>query len=77
MKLFIKNNDISNNDISNNDISNNKINYAYRKKLSIYYTKEVLKKYNMSNEITFFTSHSKKDDLADCFLQAYYYINYK
>jgi len=77
LKLFIKNNDISNNDISNNDISNNKINYAYRKKLSIYYTKEVLKKYNMSNEITFFTSHSKKDDLADCFLQAYYYINYK
>ena len=53
----------------------NKITYAQRKKLSIFYTKEVLKKYNMNNELYFFSSHSKKDDLADCFLQAYYYIN--
>ena len=29
----------------------------------------------MTTDITFFTGHSKKDDLADCFLQAYYYIN--
>jgi len=76
LKLFQKNNTIANlatSDISNN--STNKISYADRKKLSIYYTKEVLQKYNMNNEVTFFSSHSKKDDLADCFLQAYYYIN--
>ena len=52
-----------------------KITYAQRKKLSIFYTNEVLKKYNMNNEVAFFSGHSKKDDLADCFLQAYYYIN--
>jgi len=57
------------------DSSANKITYAQRKKLSIFHTKEVLKKYNMNNEVSFFSEHSKKDDLADCFLQAYYYIN--
>jgi hypothetical protein len=59
------------------DSSANKITYAQRKKLSIFHTKEVLKKYNMNNEVSFFSEHSKKDDLADCFLQAYYYINIK
>ena len=58
-----------------NTSTTNKISYAQRKKLSIFYTNEVLKKYNMNNEVAFFSSHSKKDDLADCFLQAYYYIN--
>jgi len=73
LKLFMKN---KNTTIDNsNTIISNKISYAHRKKLSIHYTKEVLQKYNMTNEVTFFTSHSKKDDLADCFLQAYYYIN--
>jgi len=57
------------------DSSANKITYAQRKKLSIFHTKEVLKKYNMNKEVSFFSEHSKKDDLADCFLQAYYYIN--
>jgi hypothetical protein len=68
-------------DISNTSDSistiNNKITYAQRKKLSIFHTKEVLQKYNMNNEVYFFSGHSKKDDLADCFLQAYYYINIK
>lgn len=59
------------------DLSTTKITYAQRKKLSIFHTKEVLKKYNMTNEVSFFSEHSKKDDLADCFLQAYYYINIK
>jgi hypothetical protein len=62
---------------STSDSSANKITYAQRKKLSIFHTKEVLKKYNMNNEVSFFSEHSKKDDLADCFLQAYYYINIK
>ena len=78
LKLFLKNkNDETNTNISNTSSTNNKITYADRKKLSIFYTKEVLQKYNMSNEIVFFSNHTKKDDLADCFLQAYYYINIK
>ena len=28
----------------------------------------------MSQELTFFIKHSKKDDLADCFLQGIYYL---
>ena len=72
LKSFLK----DKNDSSVISTSNtSKITYAQRKKLSIFYTKEVLKKYNMNNELSFFSSHSKKDDLADCFLQAYYYIN--
>jgi len=72
LKLFLKDN--SNNAIIDNS-KTHKNSYADRKKLSIYYTKEVLQNYNMTDDITFFTDHSKKDDLADCFLQAYYYIN--
>ena len=77
LKLFQKNKNIANiaTYINSDNSDNNKISYADRKKLSIHYTKEVLQKYNMNNELMFFSSHSKKDDLADCFLQAYYYIN--
>jgi hypothetical protein len=73
LKSFLK--DKSDNISTISDSSANKITYAQRKKLSIFHTKEVLKKYNMNNEVSFFSEHSKKDDLADCFLQAYYYIN--
>jgi len=73
LKSFLKDKSDSISTIS--DSSANKITYAQRKKLSIFHTKEVLKKYNMNNEVSFFSEHSKKDDLADCFLQAYYYIN--
>jgi len=75
LKSFLKDKSDSISTIS--DSSANKITYAQRKKLSIFHTKEVLKKYNMNNEVSFFSEHSKKDDLADCFLQAYYYINIK
>jgi len=71
LKSFLNNK----NNNSDANIPTSKITYANRKKLSIYYTKEVLDKYNMTSWLTFFSSHSKKDDLADCFLQAYYYIN--
>jgi len=73
LKSFLKDKSKSISTIT--DISSNKITYTQRKKLSIFHTKEVLKKYNMNNEVSFFSEHSKKDDLADCFLQAYYYIN--
>ena len=49
-------------------------NYNDRKKLSIQYTKELLCDFNITNYIEVFNNHSKKDDLADCFLQAIYYL---
>ena len=54
---------------------NQKTSYAERKKLSITYTKELLEKNNKTTELDFFIKHSKKDDLADCFLQSIYYLN--
>jgi hypothetical protein len=77
LKSFLKDKSTNITDMSSISVNTNKISYAQRKKLSIFHTKEVLKKYNMNNELSFFSDHSKKDDLADCFLQAYYYINNK
>lgn len=51
-----------------------KLSYNERKKLSIYYTKQLLEHKNMLPEHSFFIKHSKKDDLADCFLQGIYYL---
>ena len=38
-------------------------------KLSIMYTAKLLETKNMLNDLEYFNNHSKKDDLADCFLQ--------
>ena len=51
-----------------------KTNYNDRKKLSIQYTKELLYNFNITKYIEVFNNHSKKDDLADCFLQGIYYL---
>ena len=51
-----------------------KTNYNDRKKLSIQYTKELLYNLNITKYIEVFNNHSKKDDLADCFLQGIYYL---
>ncbi|MHC5089353.1 MAG: hypothetical protein ACYSOT_07080 [Planctomycetota bacterium] len=49
--------------------------YNERKKLSIEYTKDLLNKYNIDeNYITSFVASKKKDDLADCFLQGYWFL---
>ena len=49
--------------------------YNERKKLSIDYTKDLLGKYNIDeNYITSFLASKKKDDLADCFLQGYWFL---
>ena len=56
------------------DAKDKKLSYNERKKLSIYYTKQLLEHKNMSQEVVFFVKHSKKDDLADCFLQGMYYL---
>ena len=58
----------------NSDIKEKKLSYNERKKLSIYYTKQLLEHKNMSQELAFFIKHSKKDDLADCLLQGIYYL---
>jgi len=54
-----------------------KVSYNERKKLSIIYTKQLLENKNMLAELTYFTKHSKKDDLADCLLQGIYYLDNK
>ena len=54
-----------------------KISYNERKKLSIVYTKQLLENKNMLADLTYFTKHSKKDDLADCLLQGIYYLDNK
>ena len=55
-------------------IDNKKTTYNERKKLSINYTKEILIKYNLQDKLFFFINNSKKDDLADSFLQGLYYL---
>jgi hypothetical protein len=47
--------------------------YATNKKLSIIYCQKLIEK-NISYK-EFFSTYKKKDDLADSFLQGYYYIN--
>tara|TARA_B100000900_G_C20581686_1_gene717812 strand:+ start:469 stop:1296 length:828 start_codon:yes stop_codon:yes gene_type:complete len=52
--------------------------YNERKKESIKATKNILLEHKEYFEwLPFFNKHSKKDDLADCFLQAKWYIKYK
>ena len=53
-----------------------KTSYNERKKFSIKYTREILEKIN-SQWIDLFNKHSKKDDLADCFLQCLWYLKTK
>ena len=55
-------------------INNEKLSYNERKKKSIIITKQLLELTNKNNDINFFIKHNKKDDLADCFLQAIYYL---
>ena len=81
LKLFISkeskflSNDIDYSDAKDaKDVKDKKLSYNERKKLSIYYTKQLLEHKNMSQEVVFFVKHSKKDDLADCFLQGIYYL---
>ena len=51
------------------------ITYSERKKIGIEYTKDLLNKYNIEEHfILKFNSSKKKDDLADSFLQGYWYI---
>jgi hypothetical protein len=53
-----------------------KTTYSERKKISITKSLEIMKEENIPF-YDFFTKHSKKDDLADCFLQGRWYIHEK
>lgn len=55
-----------------------KAKYNERKKLGITTCLENLEKNNINDEwLKYFNKHSKKDDLADCFLQGLWYITNK
>ena len=55
---------------------NTKTTYNERKKASIKFTLDILSQNNDINQwLSFFNSHKKKDDLADCFLQGRWYLN--
>jgi len=58
-------------------INKQKLNYREKKKLGISTMKMLFKKYqNLGLLEDMFDSHKKKDDLADCFLQGYWYIKH-
>ena len=57
-------------------LGNKKTNYQERKKLSIIETRKIIEEKNY-NWIEHFNKHSKKDDLADSFLQSLWYIRTK
>ena len=53
-----------------------KTEYSERKKLSVDITKRLLSQKNeYSTNLSFFTIHKKKDDLADSFLQGLWYLS--
>ena len=54
-----------------------KMKYSDRKKMGIQQCLEFLSTYSFQEWDEFFKAHSKKDDLADSFLQALWYINNK
>ena len=56
-------------------IKDKKTSYNERKKLSCNLTKQFLEKNNIEKYKEFFYKHKKQDDLADCFLQAMYFLD--
>jgi hypothetical protein len=56
-------------------IIKSKNNYTKRKKLAIEYCKYHLKENENKNDLKYFLSLKKKDDAADCFLQAIWFFN--
>ncbi len=83
MQHFIETNVESIKEVSSSNklrefIGNKHTSYNERKKESIKATMKILTEtINYSNWYEFFSKHKKKDDLADCFLQAKWYINQK
>jgi hypothetical protein len=60
------------------DFIQKKVSYSERKKKSIEITRNILIENNLLNSwLEHFNKHSKKDDLADSYLQAHWYIKHK
>lgn len=57
------------------EIKTDKEKYNKRKKDGIFFTKKILNSIDDEVNLIKLLEHKKKDDLCDCFLQAYYYIN--
>lgn len=58
--------------------SKKRLSYNERKKLGIQVIRQLSESMNfLSTWLEFFDKHKKKDDLADCFLQGYYYLKAK
>ena len=79
MQHFIENNIINVVPVNSNNklkdfLGNKKTTYDERKKESIIITRKLIKNTNWNQH---FEKHKKKDDLADCFLQAKWYISHK
>jgi hypothetical protein len=53
-----------------------KTKYSDRKKLGISKCLEIITTdHRFENQLNYFNSHNKKDDLSDCFLQGLWFIN--
>ena len=58
--------------------TDHKLDYKERKKLGVQSCINIISKdFKYDSWITMFKKHTKKDDLADCFLQGMWYINHK
>jgi len=68
---------ITNTDTVITNTTNIKTKYSDRKKQGIEQSLEFLTHHNFKEWTIFFKTHTKKDDLADSFLQAIWYINNK
>ena len=56
-------------------IKDKKTSYTERKKISCNLTKQYIEKNNIEKYRDFFYKHKKQDDLADCFLQAMFFLD--
>ena len=79
MQHFIENDVINVVPVNSNNklkdfLGNKKTTYDERKKESVVITRKLIEN---TNWIPHFEKHKKKDDLADCFLQAKWYISHK
>lgn len=65
------------NKLKDHTMSGDKTSYAERKAMGITVTHDWLKQHNLTEWELMFSKHKKKDDLADAFLQAKWFIEHK
>lgn len=74
IKLIAPTNKFKKNDIETVDNLTESKKYSNNKKKSIELCIDILKQKNLENWISYLNNYLKKDDLADSFLQGYYFI---